>query len=185
MSASASRRWLGALFALGAMLPAIESGAADDIDCKEIDIGLESYAAINMTCYSDHSRSGEGSSTWESLYAFDRQSLIFAAHAQAGIRTCLTAQEPKELAVGTGVFVSTTAWGDTFKSERFKVRRFEGTLESGEAQHCFAFSRPSDKVSRCVGFRHMLYGFYCDAGTSPIAESRVDEVLGDIRRDYE
>lgn len=176
-----------AIVAAIGLLAASAVEAIEDVACDDLRIHYEGPDdMLEVNCRSTGSGDAEASAFWESIHAIGRDGVLYVEHGQADYRSCIEDITIKDMFPKYRMFAEIEDWGDSEKHEGFKTRTFRGKVREGSsARQCVGFSRASAKTSRCGGFTHLLFGYYCADQAETLSGTRIGEILGGIRRDYE
>ena len=164
------------------------SAGMSDADCGSLDIHVVGAAADGaVECRRGDTGGGDnGKATEELIQVRAARSLLVILHARAGVRTYINSTKVKDMIQSFTVFDSTADWGGMQSSHKFTVQPFRGVFGgSSTTMPCFGFSRHIGRVSGTTGYRHGLWGFYCDFLGEEVETGRIDELLGDVALDYD
>lgn len=169
------------------LLPAM-AGAQAASDCDGLMIKVTGLpAAGEAQCEQRKVGGPDGTATNESIRIFGAGSIFVVSHTYAGLRTYLMRQDIKDLVGHVDAFETTSGWGDERDSGEFSVRSFDAKVRGeGGTIPCFGFSRFSGHVPNTGGgYRHHIFGFYCDFLQRPVDAARVDELVAGIKYEFE
>jgi hypothetical protein len=161
--------------------PAYALQATRDSDCDSFAVHLAASAPFwDIQC--------DGDGSHEFIQAFgEHESILVVSHDMAGHRHYLVRVQPKDITTWLDSFGTIKEWSDGTASHGFSVGTFRGVLkkEPDSSVACFTFVRYSGHVPQTTGYRHAVWGFYCDAGPATVPDSRIDELLGSIESDFD
>ena len=164
------------------------AGAQAASDCDGLTIKVTGLpAAGEAQCEQRKIGGGDGTATNESIRILGASSIFVVSHTYAGLRTYLMRQDIKGLVGRIDAFETASGWGDERDSGEFTVRSFEAKVRGeGGTMPCFGFSRFSGHVPNTGGgYRHHIFGFYCDFLQRPVDAARVDELVASIKYEFE
>jgi hypothetical protein len=176
--------WRLVLFAGVCLLwlsPASGLEATRDSDCDSFSVHLAATASFwDIQC--------DSSGNHEVIQAVgEHESIFIVSHEMAGHRTYLVRVKPKDVSGWLDSFGAIKDWSDGTENHGFDVGTFRGVLKNqpDTSVSCFSFVRYSGHVPQSTGYRHAIWGFYCDAGPQTVPSTRIDELLGSIESDFD
>ena len=176
------------LFGL-AMLAAPNAVAGmTEADCDSLDVHVVGAAAEGgVECEeADFGSGDDGKSTNQLLQVRAARSFLAMLHVRAGVRTYINPIDIKDMVETFTVFDSTAEWGEIQSNHEFKIQPFRGVFGgSSTTMPCFGFSRHVGRVPGPTGYRHSLWGFYCDFLGEEVGAARIDELLAGVVLDYD
>jgi hypothetical protein len=175
---------LAALLAVSA--PPARAGLRD-ADCGDLDIRLTGAAAEgDMECRRGETGGGDnGKSTDELLQVRGPLSLLVILYARAGVRTYINSIGAKEMIESFAVFDSTADWGTPMQIHDFTARPFKGVFSgSSTTMPCVGFTRHASRVAGSTGYRHGLWGFYCEFIGEAVGDDKIGDILGGVQMEF-
>ena len=169
------------------LLPTIASGQAES-DCDGLTIKVTGIPeAAGAHCEQRKMGGGDGTATNEFIRMAGPGSFFFVSHTYAGLRTYLIRKEVKDFVGDIEAFETVSGWSDERESGDFTVRSFDAKVrgDNGGAVPCFAFSRFSAHVPNSGGYRHHIFGFYCDFRGRPVDDARIDALVASLKFEFE
>jgi hypothetical protein len=161
--------------------PASALEATRDSDCDSFAVHLAASAPFwDIQC--------DSAGSHEVIQAFgEHESIFVVSHDMAGYRTYLVRVKPKNITTWLNSFGAIKEWTDGAENHGFAVGTFRGVLKKqpDNGVSCFSFMRYSGHVPQTTGYRHAVWGFYCDAGPGTVPDTRIDELLGSIESDFD
>lgn len=167
-----------------ALLPGV-AVAQSSAKCDELTIKVT--AAGDQECDQRKLGGGDGTAVSESVRILGAGSIFVVSHTYAGVRTYLFRQEIKDFVAHIEAFQAVEDWSDERRSGDFAVRTFRATVRGeGRSIPCFGFSRFSGHVPNTgSGYRHHIFGFYCDFLAHEVGAGRVDAMVASVTYDFE
>lgn len=154
---------------------------AQGADCAALKIRLSGIPeAAGARCARD------GNASYESIGASGPQSVFVIAHQAAGgdylVRLRVTVLlSTMKLPQSARIERS----GDPFEIENFDVVRYRETMNGmSTPAACFIFVQYAGHVAQSTGYRHVVYGNYCDLAGREADDARIGQLLGAIDADF-
>ncbi|MGH6932344.1 MAG: hypothetical protein ACREEE_07905 [Dongiaceae bacterium] len=163
------------------------SAGMRDASCESLDVQVTGAAAAgDIECRSGESGGGdEGKSTDELLRVQGSLFVLVVLHVRAGVRTYINSIAAKDMIESFNSFDSTADWGSPKTTHDFTARPFKGVFAGASTtMPCVGFSRHVGRVPGTTGYRHGLWGFYCDFLGEAVADTKVEEILAGIEMDF-
>jgi hypothetical protein len=176
------------LFGLSLLAPVAAAAGMSDADCASLDVHVIGAAAEGgVECEeADFGSGDDGKSTNQLLQVRAARSFLAILHVRAGVRTYINPIDIKDMVETFTVFDSTAEWGEVRSNHEFKIQEFRGVFGGASTtMPCFGFSRHVGRVSGTTGYRHSLWGFYCDFLGEKVDAARIDELLAGVVLDYD
>jgi hypothetical protein len=171
--------WAGACLLW--LSPASALEATRDSECDSFAVRLAATAPFwDIQC--------DSSGSHQVIQAVgDHESILVVSHEMARHRTYLVRVKPKDITTWLDSFGAIKEWTDRTESHGFGVGTFRGVLKKqpDSSVSCFTFVRYSGHVPQSTGYRHAIWGFYCDAGPETVPDTHIDELLGSIESDFD
>jgi hypothetical protein len=175
------RYWRACVLAAVVLLA---TGTAQAADCAALKIRLSGIPeAAGASC------SGGGNASYEAIDASGPQAVFVITH-QSVIGTggdYLVRLRVTEL---LGQMTSPQSMkversGEPFEIEDFDVIRYRQTMNGVETPAaCFIFMQYAGHVAQSTGYRHVVYGNYCDLAGKEPDDARIGQLLGAIDADF-
>ena len=173
----------------GVLLHAAPASGLSAGECAALSIHVKDLPEANSArCGSESFGGGgdQGSGRDEFIQIMGAESIFVVSHAAAASRTYMKRLGVKDVIGNYDIFASTDNWGEETESNDFAVRRFNGKLAgSGAKVVCFGFVHFTGHVASTTGYRHVISGYACNFTPTPPTDSRIDELVGSIRYDFE
>jgi len=180
--------WVPLLACAIVLLSPMAASGQTGSDCDDLMIKVAgASAASGAHCEQRHFGGGDGTATTEFIRIADADSVFVVTHTYAGQRSYVIRQELKSMVKGIEAFETVSGWGDERDSGEFTVRTFDGKVrDNGLVLSCFGFARFSGHVPNTGGgYRHHIFGFYCDLLQRQLDAARIDEVVASVKYEFE
>lgn len=172
--------------ALGVVLGTTDATSAGDTSCASLDIHVKGDAVKGDQSCNDGQFGGigrDGIGLTEALKVKGAGFVMFLYHVEAGVRTYLNQVDFEDLILDSSNFERLDSIKVHAASKGYSVRKFLGVVKADNRSYpCFGLARYSGHVFS--GYRHMVYGFYCEFVGDEVDAARVDEVMAAIDTDF-
>ena len=155
-------------------------------DCSSLDVELhDSTEFTKVECDEGSFQNGDLFGSFESISARNSHSVYAIRHEIAGNRTYIIRTDPQTI-LGSS-FSKSESWSTAPGGNGFAVARFKGWLKGVPDLpfSCFGFARYSGHVDRSTGYRHGLFGFYCDAQPDGISDAETNRLIQALQLHFE
>jgi len=151
-----------------------------------LDVELQDSAEFTkINCDQGSFRHGDISGTFAEISASNSHSVYAVRHEIAGSRTYIIQSDPKTALASS--FSKSDDWAAAPGGNGFSVARFKGWLKGYPdlPLSCFGFVRYSGHVDRSTGYRHGLFGFYCDDQADGITDAETRRLIQALQLHFE
>ena len=155
-------------------------------DCSSLGVELQDSAEFTkVECDEGSFQHGDLFGSYEDISARNSHSVYAVRHEIAGTHTYIIRTDPQTM-LGSS-FSKSESWSTAPGGNGFSVARFKGWLKGYPdfPFSFFGFVRYSGHVNQSTGYRHGLFGFYCDTQTDGISDAETNRLIQALQLHFE